>query len=457
MIQLVLLYFVYVACYSKESYTTNATNLAIRLQEMLDLEALYFNASFQLAFILNTGETVTVASGPNDYSDTSSELDPNTLIPVGSVTKGFTAVGTMRLVEQGKLSLDSKTSDILDPWLKEHYGITFTDHFAKFEQKQIREITLRDLLAMTSGLGDYDDGKLQQWTWDHPNDDWTPINLLQNVSRYLVQKTGAYNGTYSSTGYNMAGLMWAAALGLSSWEEVDVKSVMVPNPKDFPGWNIAGKGPCSKEDPPVSHQYAIQGERVASTTLALWWRDIIDFSCLNAWTAGGLQTTAAGLADFWFRVFGTKEIISQESILSLFDWHYVSIGTYITKYGLGVFPLNYIDGNPSLQDDYTLVAHAGEDWGSAGSGGYNFARNYSFGKTTNVAMGGMNCSFSDLVENFHSDARISCKALEIFTQESWNPTANLYCDLRYRQQKFAPRNSREFRQLEGLRYICRDS
>ena len=43
---------------------------------------------------------------------------------------------------------------------------------------------------MTSGLGDYDDRKLEQWTWNNPNNDWTPINLLQNVSSTLMFAPG---------------------------------------------------------------------------------------------------------------------------------------------------------------------------------------------------------------------------------------------------------------------------
>eukprot|EP00493_Phyllostaurus_siculus_P012987 UN13176 len=59
------------------------------------------------------------------------------------------------------------------------------------------EITVRDFLGMTSGLGDYNDPKLQAWTYGHPDEDWTPINLLQNVSRYLYFKPGC-NSFYFS-------------------------------------------------------------------------------------------------------------------------------------------------------------------------------------------------------------------------------------------------------------------
>merc|ERR1719336_2551579 len=136
----------------------------------------------------------------------------------------------------------------------------------------------------------------------NPDDDWTPINLLQNVSRFLYFEPGStsHNGSYSSTGYNMAGLMWAAVLNKTSWEDVDVKSVIVPNPTDFPGFDIASKGPCYTQKPEVAHQYTILAKQVSSSSTELWFMDLDPFSCLNAWTAGGLQTSAAGLAEFWF-------------------------------------------------------------------------------------------------------------------------------------------------------------
>jgi len=453
LVRLLILSFLYTACNSdKKSYSTNAENLQKRLQEMLDIEATRYNTSIQIAFTLNTGKTITVASGVNDHA-TQSKITPDLLVPVGSVTKGLSAVGTMRLVEQGILTLDTKASEILDPWLRENYKMTFTDHFIKPEHAWVKNITVRDFLGMTSGLGDYDDPKLQAWTYSHPDEDWTPINLLQNVSRYLYFKPGSVNGSYSSTGYNMLGMMWAAVLGHKTWDELDVKSVMVPKKEDYPLWDIATKGRCDQQEPDVAHQYAVGGKQVLPGLVELFWHDIFDYSCLNAWTAGGLQTTAAGLSDFWFNVFGTNKILTKESVAKLFDWHEVSIGTFKVQYGLGVFPTNYITGKADLNDDYTLVGHAGQDWGSTGTGGYNFARNYSFAKTGNVGTGGMNCSLSNFMDNFQADSKVVCKSMEIFTQESWDPNANFYCDQRKLGQE-PPLLQKKYG--ANVRYMCRD-
>ncbi len=64
---------------------------------------------------------------------------PDTKQWIGSVTKVFTATMVVRLADQGKLSLDSHISDLL-PWYRKDTGA---------------RITVRQLLAHTSGLPDY--------------------------------------------------------------------------------------------------------------------------------------------------------------------------------------------------------------------------------------------------------------------------------------------------------------
>merc|ERR1740123_1135889 len=101
------------------SSLANMESLQLRLTEMLNEEALYYNTSFQLAFVMDTDKSFQITAGINDHS-TNTYSSNDIIYPVGSVTKGLTAVGTMRLVEQGLLSLDTKAVDILDPWLQKN-------------------------------------------------------------------------------------------------------------------------------------------------------------------------------------------------------------------------------------------------------------------------------------------------------------------------------------------------
>ncbi len=64
---------------------------------------------------------------------------PDTKQWIGSVTKVFTATMVMRLTDGGKLSLDSRISDVL-PWYRKDTG---------------EKVTVRQLLNHTSGIPDY--------------------------------------------------------------------------------------------------------------------------------------------------------------------------------------------------------------------------------------------------------------------------------------------------------------
>ena len=59
------------------------------------------------------GESWCRVRGLDNYSNQSSKLTPNNQIPLGSVTKFFSAVLVLRLVETGKLKLDEPIAPTL--------------------------------------------------------------------------------------------------------------------------------------------------------------------------------------------------------------------------------------------------------------------------------------------------------------------------------------------------------
>ncbi|RPJ52017.1 MAG: class A beta-lactamase-related serine hydrolase, partial [Methanobacteriota archaeon] len=83
---------------------------------------------------------------------------------IGSVTKGFTALAIMQLVEQGKLELDAPVQKYL-PWFK------VADPAAS------GKITVRHLLNHTSGLGDAGDPNVSAYTSSLEEQ----VHLLANV------------------------------------------------------------------------------------------------------------------------------------------------------------------------------------------------------------------------------------------------------------------------------------
>ena len=81
-------------------------------------------------------------------------LTPHTLIPAGSVTKAFTGAATLRFVDKGVLGLDTLAHTLVDPVLARQGQPTMAELWDG--NAQVNRITVRDLLAMTSGIADYD-------------------------------------------------------------------------------------------------------------------------------------------------------------------------------------------------------------------------------------------------------------------------------------------------------------
>ena len=154
--------------------------------------------------------TAAVAGGPNKHLP--SETTPYTpdpalalttahAIPMGSVTKTFTAIRILQLVDDGILSLNDTVHDIIDPILVDNLeGATMLSLFES--DTRVEDITIYQLLHMSSGIQDYDDSWLKTWTLLHPNQDQDPFSLLTSINKTLLYTPGE-GGAYSSIGTSL--------------------------------------------------------------------------------------------------------------------------------------------------------------------------------------------------------------------------------------------------------------
>jgi CubicO group peptidase (beta-lactamase class C family) len=138
--------------------------------------------------------------------------------PTASLTKTFTAVAVMQLVERGMLSIDSKVQNIL-----------------KIEGSLIPpEITVEHLLMHTSGLPDYfeesgDDFEDYESLWKYrPN---YSIRELSDFLPLIPNRFPAFEAgsqfSYCNTGYIILGLMIEKATKQSYFDYVE-KNVFMP-------------------------------------------------------------------------------------------------------------------------------------------------------------------------------------------------------------------------------------
>ncbi|HUR37178.1 MAG TPA: serine hydrolase domain-containing protein [Terriglobales bacterium] len=241
---------------------------------------------------------------------------------VGSISKQFTAAAVMMLVEEGKLSLDDKVG--------------------KFFPKLTRanEITLRQLLTMTSGYQDY---------W--PQDYLMPEMMQPTTAQHILDKWAGKPldfepGTkyqYSNTNYVIAGLIVEKASGMPIF---DLLQKRVFTPLKMTSVMDIDKGRLTESDPVGYERYALGPSRPAHKEGVGW-----------IFAAGELAMTPTDLAK-WNISFMNRTLLKPESYRAMQTTVLLKNG-FAPGYGLGL--------DVGMNQGRFFVAHTGEVMGFVAS------------------------------------------------------------------------------------------
>ena len=137
------------------------------LQDFAEQEHQKWNMSLSVAFyspkLFPDAAPITVAAGFTNEGlliqppqATRRKALPDDVYVWGSTTKMFTGPAVLQLVDQGKVDLEDPITKHIDPWLMKVNGTKLEDHF----EDDISQVVVRHLLHMTSGIGDYDRGRV---------------------------------------------------------------------------------------------------------------------------------------------------------------------------------------------------------------------------------------------------------------------------------------------------------
>jgi CubicO group peptidase (beta-lactamase class C family) len=151
----------------------------------------------------------TVFTKSYGYADleTRKKLTPKTCFRLASISKVFTAVAVMRLVEAERLRLDDRIHTHL-PWFKSH------------QDKRLVRITIRQLLTHSSGLKR--DGDTAHWV----DDNFPSLEMIKRqVQSGLTVYPPSQRFKYSNLGYAILGQIVEAAAG-KSYEQY-VKEIII--------------------------------------------------------------------------------------------------------------------------------------------------------------------------------------------------------------------------------------
>ncbi|MGY1822282.1 serine hydrolase domain-containing protein [Geodermatophilus sp. SYSU D00079] len=236
--------------------------------------------------------SVDVSAGTTEAGG-SVPVEPDALWQIGSNTKAFTSVLLLQLEAEGRLSLD----DGVGRWLPQY--------------PQWRDVPIRRLLNMTSGLPTYDDQPafLTDYAAD-PLTDFRTERLVDYVAG--VPATSGYS--YSNTGYVLAELVVEAVTG-DSYEDQLTARLLEPldlgdtyyRPHRYPGW-IADRLPAG---------YYVQTHEPEMAPL--YGQDVSRYTVSWARGAGGMLSTTADMTR-WERALYEGDLLppaQQDALLSL--------------------------------------------------------------------------------------------------------------------------------------------
>jgi CubicO group peptidase (beta-lactamase class C family) len=143
-------------------------------------------------------------------------LHSDALVPSGSVTKPWTAVAILQMVERGKIELSTPVHTLIDPVLQRSWHTTLFELWDR--QPGINSITFEMLLGHTGGIQDYPPG-LQ--TAVEAGQEFGPKELMDMTDKALMCVTPPCRKLYSSIGYVMLGLAMVQLSGAATWTEWD--------------------------------------------------------------------------------------------------------------------------------------------------------------------------------------------------------------------------------------------
>lgn len=277
-------------------------NAAERLQRLADADVeSWSDMPARLLHVLAPGHgiDVEVAAGVEDLR-TRAPVQPGSRFRIASVTKPFVATAALRLVEDGRLSLDATIDQLLARPYDDLLGRGGYDTGA---------ITLRHLLTHTSGIydfaadaysGDIDDG-FTALVHKDPSRRWSRYEQIE----FAVEHGRPYGPPgdvfgYSDTGACLVGEIVERTTGTSMGAAI----------RELVGFGRLGISTTWQETiepepprlPPLSHQY--EGEM-----------DVADMDAsVDLYGGGGLMSTCRDLARF-FRALLRGEVFRSSATL----------------------------------------------------------------------------------------------------------------------------------------------
>jgi CubicO group peptidase (beta-lactamase class C family) len=268
-------------------------------------------------FIAEKGKTIFEKSYGFADRESNTPNSSNTKFRIASLTKQFTAVLIMQLVESGKIDLNSTIA-----------------HYLPYYKKEIGDrITIHQLLTHTSGLPEYTERN--DFFPDFSKHSYTHKDFVQKFcSDSLLSKPGT-EYKYSNTGYYILGTI-IEEITKNNYAEVLKKNIL----------DIAKMKNTGVENDSTIIKTKAKGYNFKSGIYLN--ADYIDISC-TIFSAGAIYSTTGDLL-LWDKALYSDKLLTPKSRELMFT-------PVLANYGYGVGVTKFF--SPDLKKEMHFIFHQG--------------------------------------------------------------------------------------------------
>jgi CubicO group peptidase (beta-lactamase class C family) len=245
---------------------------------------------------------------------------PDTKHRLGSITKQFTSMLIIQLVENGKLKLD----------------VPITTYLPDYPKSKGEKITLHHLLTHSSGIPSYT--SFPNFFNNDSRDPYSPEEFVKVFADSTLEFTPGEKFAYSNSGYFLLGVIIEKVTG-KSYEQVLHENILTPLKMNNTGFDHHGT---------ILKNRATGYEKNGSEYINA---PYLDMSIPYA--AGSLYSTVEDLY-LWDQALYTNKLLSKEYMDLIFTTHIAAMGMY---YAYGWIISNIaVEG---INDSLLVISHGG--------------------------------------------------------------------------------------------------
>jgi CubicO group peptidase (beta-lactamase class C family) len=247
-------------------------------------------------------------------------MTPNNVFEIGSITKQFTAVSILMLVEQGKLKLDDEITKYIEDYPTHGHSIK-----------------IHHLLSHTSGIGTFTAS--DEW-YNNRKKDYTKEEFISLFKKLPMLYAPGKKYHYSNTGYFLLGIV-LEKISNQSYVAFINEYIFKPLEMKNSYYGSKSKITLNRASGYNNAKNKIEEDFNDSETV---YAEVIHFSHFHS--AGAILSTVNDLF-LWNRAIRNNKLINEKNTIKAFT-NYQLIDGGNTNYGYG-WAIDEINGIPSIE------------------------------------------------------------------------------------------------------------